>query len=339
MWSDSDDVLLEGVAVGGLDIRPPLLDNEMGDTVIVDATLVRLLSLALVFHETDATGNIEGALEEREMASDAGGGDEERSRHIGEKEEVVREEVGKEVAEDMVREEGAGGWGWAKRVVGTISYKELDTKEHVIFPNSSKDAKTNTELGDEDMNDEKFSGVLEADEGKYTAEETLALPLAMLLIDTSEEATPAAEAICMLKSALNDVLKLESVNADIDRAENVMVEETPVTVTTPGGGHGDGGGDGRGGGCGGGFGGGGLGGGRLGGGGGLEEVGLVEAGWVVEDLVVVGLVVVGRVVEVGEGGLVGRGGREGWWGRGWWAEYIITFPRTSLAGTPVLALK
>ncbi|KAK3259072.1 hypothetical protein CYMTET_31914 [Cymbomonas tetramitiformis] len=269
MWSDSDDVLLEGAAVGGLDIRPPLLDNEMGDTVIVDATLVRLLSLALVFHKTDATGNIEVA------------------------EEMVREEVGTEG-------------------MGTISYKELDTKEHVIFPNSSKDAKINTELGDEDRNDEKFSGVLEADEGKYTAEETLALPLAMLLIDTSEEATPAAEAICMLKSALNDVLKLESVNADIDRAENVMVEETPITVTTPGGGHGDGGGDGRGGG----YGGGGECGGLGAGGGlvvveGLEEVGLVEAGWVVEDLVVVGLVVVGRVkVEVG-GGVGGEGAGAG----------------------------
>ncbi|KAK3269955.1 hypothetical protein CYMTET_21624 [Cymbomonas tetramitiformis] len=265
----------------------------MGDTVIVDVTLVRLLSsLALVFRDTDATG----------------GG-------IG----------GEEMAE-------------------TISYKELDTKEHVISPNSSKDTKTNTELGDDDNDDEKFSGVLEADEGKYTAEETLALPLAMLLIDTSEEATPAAEAICMLKSALNDVLKLESVNADIDRAENVMVEETPVTVTTPGGGHGDGGGDGRGGGeaglvvvegleevgLAGGLGGGGFSGGGLGGGGLVVVEGLEEAGLVV----VVGLEEAGWVVVVGleEAGWVKAGRRRGWGrgggGRGGGAEYTLTRPHT-----------
>ncbi|KAK3247821.1 hypothetical protein CYMTET_42693 [Cymbomonas tetramitiformis] len=73
------------------------------------------------------------------------------------------------------------------------------------------------------------------------ADAILTLPLRTEVTSTSSEVTPAELASCAWKSGKKDKLKSGEAKVEISKEENVAVEETPCTVTIPGGGEGGGG--------------------------------------------------------------------------------------------------
>ncbi|KAK3264062.1 hypothetical protein CYMTET_27171 [Cymbomonas tetramitiformis] len=133
--------------------------------------------------------------------------------------------------EDMGRQGGGGG-------EYVRSYDEVVTEEEVTSPYDEKLEWVKMELEELVRVELKVSAVEVEVEGKCTMEVTDTLPLAMVFTDTSVVETPAAAAICAAKSVRKVVSKEELSNAVMLRVEKVMAEDTPETITVPGGGDG-----------------------------------------------------------------------------------------------------